>query len=93
MSGTGYKCKKCSKIFRVIHGMSTEELHKIITEDERTRFFGEEYLCCGEVESLFQLGMKDEVIELQGEWLRILARLHEKNPSMFTKIQSVRGGK
>lgn len=91
MSGTGIKCMKCGKIFRQIHGISTENLHKLLTKEESEIFYGDDFFCCGNenIKSLFELGMKDKILELQREWLIIMSKLYEKNLSLFSKIQVI----
>jgi hypothetical protein len=91
MSGTGLKCMKCEKVFRQIHGISTENLHKLLTKEESEIFYGDDFFCCGNenIKTLFELEMKDKILELQRKWLIIMSKLYEKNSSIFFKIQKI----
>lgn len=75
MGGTGLKCMKCGNIFRVIYGLGEDRmLQKKLNSEGNKKFKGEDFVCCGKehLKSLFELGLKDEMLKLQKEWLKIL---------------------
>lgn len=76
MSGTGFRCIKCGRSFRIIHGIKTNDLHKLIGKSYI--FMGEDYSCCGKehLKLLYDVD-RNTMIKLQAEWLKILALLAE----------------
>ena len=76
MAGSSLKCEKCGRIFRQIHGDTTQELHEYLTEEEKQKFFGDDFFCCGKeyLKSLHELGMLDKIQELQVQWIKIMMR-------------------
>jgi hypothetical protein len=80
MSGTSIKCMKCGRIFRQIHGSTTEDLHRNLREDEKEMFRGNDFFCCGKehLRTLHDLGMTNELIQLQRDWVNIMIRLRKQ---------------
>jgi len=79
MAGTSFKCTKCGKIFRQIHGSTTKELHdafKDLTTEEKDTYKGDDFFCCGRdnLKTLHELGMIGELQRLQIGWLNIMRK-------------------
>lgn len=83
MSGTCVRCMKCNNVFRVIHGVSTENLHKRcnLNSFEKEKFKGNDFFCCGKqhLRNLFSLGDHEEMNQLIGGWLKILSRVQNES--------------
>jgi len=76
MAGTGLKCMKCGRIFRQINGSTTKEIQSMLNEEQKEKFFGDDFFCCGKenLKSLYDLGMMDKLQSLQREWMEIFIK-------------------
>ena len=77
-NGTCYKCEECGKVFRMIHNVSTKELHNHfqLSLEEKDIYKGDDFFCHGvlKIIPLYQLKMNEELINLQSKWMLIVHR-------------------